>query len=322
MNISNLISTAFEAFPPKSKFSTENIPDLTGKVALVTGGNTGIGYHTVKALLEHNAKVYLAARSREKAIAAIERLKKETNGKEAIFLELDLGSLADIQNAAEEFKAKETQLHILINNAGVMTPPLEQVTKDGYDQQFGANVLGHYYFTILLLPPLESAALSYPTDVRVVNVSSSAIYSWSKKDIEWNTLKDGPARKKMSLRALYAQSKVGNVIFSNEFARRFKDKAIITTALNPGNLSSDLYRHNSRFVRWILTKTVLYPVQQGALTSLWAATSAEGRSFNGNYLIPWARVGKATAICTDKDVGKALWDWCEEQVANLKAQSQ
>ncbi|KAH8818745.1 NAD(P)-binding protein [Flagelloscypha sp. PMI_526] len=317
MSISNLISTIAEAFPPKSKFSTQDIPDLTGRIALVTGGNSGIGYYTVKALLEHNAKVYLAARSREKALVAIDKLKAETNGKEAIFLQLDLSSLADVKRAAEEFKTKESQLHIVINNAGVMTPPLEQITQDGYDQQFGTNVLGHYYLTVLLLPLLESATQSLPTAVRVVNVASSAIYSWNEKDLKWNTLKDGPARKKMSPMALYAQSKVGNIVFSNEFARRFGDKGIVSTSLNPGNLSSDLYRHKSRFVQWLLEKLVLHPVQQGVLTSLWAATSVEGQTFNGKYLIPWARIGKMIPICGDEDVGKALWTWCNEQVANI-----
>ncbi|KAH8818753.1 NAD(P)-binding protein [Flagelloscypha sp. PMI_526] len=317
--ISNLIQTAIEAFPPKSKFSTNDIPDLTGKVAIVTGGNSGIGYHTVKALLEHNAKVYLAARSHDKAMKAIEKLKNETNGKEAIFLQLDLGSLPQISRAAEEFRKKESQLHILINNAGVMTPPVEQTTNDGYDLQFGTNVLGHFSFTVQLLPLLESAAQSHPGDVRIVNVASSAIYAWYENDLNWNTLKDGPARRKMTPMALYSQSKTGNVILSNEFARQFGSKGIVSTSLNPGNLASDLFRYSSGYVQWILNKTLLHPVEQGALTSLWAATSTEGRTFNGKYLIPWARLGKATSICEDEDVGQALWTWCEEQISGVQS---
>ncbi|KAH8814642.1 hypothetical protein DL96DRAFT_419356 [Flagelloscypha sp. PMI_526] len=113
----NTLSLISEAFPPSSKFKVEEIPDLSGKIALVTGGNTGIGYCTAKALLEHNAKVYLAARSEVKAMAAIEKLKSETGGKEAIFLQLDLGDLVGIKRSAQEFTRNESQLHILVNNA-------------------------------------------------------------------------------------------------------------------------------------------------------------------------------------------------------------
>jgi len=107
----------------------------------LVGGNVGIGKETIKALLEHNAKVYMASRSKEKADAAISELKAQT-GKEAIFLELDLSSLASVRKAAEEYLSKEHELHVLFNNAGVMWPPTELLTADGYDLQFGTNVLG------------------------------------------------------------------------------------------------------------------------------------------------------------------------------------
>ena len=105
-------------FPPKPTWTADEMPDQSGKVMIVTGGNTGIGKETVKVLLQHNAKVYLAARSRSKAEAAIKDLKDET-GKDAIFLELDLSSLASVRKAAEEFLNKEHELHILFNNACV-----------------------------------------------------------------------------------------------------------------------------------------------------------------------------------------------------------
>ncbi|KIO23027.1 hypothetical protein M407DRAFT_215532, partial [Tulasnella calospora MUT 4182] len=132
-----------QAYPPKSKFDpSRDMPDLTGKVIIVTGGNTGIGKHTIRALLNKNAKVYMASRSKERAEKAIADLKQET-GKDAIFLELDLASLDKVTKAAKEFMSKEPALHILFNSGGVMVPPIEQVTEDGYDLQFGTNVLGH-----------------------------------------------------------------------------------------------------------------------------------------------------------------------------------
>ncbi|TFY69199.1 hypothetical protein EVJ58_g553 [Rhodofomes roseus] len=119
----------------------DQMPDLTGQVMLVTGGNAGLGKETVKALLEHNAKVYMGARDEQKARAAIEELKEKT-GKEAVFLELNLANLASVKKSAEDFLSKEKQLHVLFNNAGVTCMPIEWVTDDGYDLTFGTNVVG------------------------------------------------------------------------------------------------------------------------------------------------------------------------------------
>ncbi|CUA69446.1 hypothetical protein RSOLAG22IIIB_14011 [Rhizoctonia solani] len=158
---------------------------------IVTGGNTGIGMETCKALLNKNAKVYLAARSKSRADVAIEWLRHETNGKAPVFLELDLASLASVRKAVEEFKSKEHQLHVLFNNAGVMAPPVDQRTVDGYDLQFGTNVLGHYFFTTLLLPTLIHTAKTSPVahgHARVVNTSSGMLHLAPKGGIVWGTL--------------------------------------------------------------------------------------------------------------------------------------
>ncbi|KAH8829756.1 NAD-P-binding protein [Flagelloscypha sp. PMI_526] len=322
----NLISLVSQMFPPRAKYKTSDIPDLTGKVIIVTGGNTGVGYYTVKALLEHNAKVYLAARSRDKGVAAVEKLKVET-GKEAIFLELDLASLASVRRSVQEFKSKEMHLHILINNAGLSHAPKWETTEEGYDLAFGTNVLGHFYLSTLLLPILETTAQTLPAesqgDIRVVNVSSSGIYTAaSDQDLLWNTLVDGPARRKRAHEILYCQSKVGNVLFSNELNRRCRDKGIISSSLNPGNLKTDLYKNSPWVLRKLGPVLIMYDVPYGALTSLWAATSKEGRNFGGQFLIPWARVGTATALCENEDVAKALWTWCEEQIAKFEKQQQ
>ncbi|CCO36346.1 putative oxidoreductase C736.13 [Rhizoctonia solani AG-1 IB] len=199
-----------QAFPPKSLFSVEQIPDLAGQVIVVTG-------HVLNnmALLNKNAKVYLAARSKSRADDAIEWLKTETNGKAPIFLKLDLGSLDSVRKAAEEFKSKEQELHVLFNNAGVLMPPVEQRTANGYDLQFGTNVLGHYFFTILLLPTLIHTAKNSPLahgHARVINTSSSMVYFVPKEGIAWETLGTDmssiAACKKLGANGLYAQSKL------------------------------------------------------------------------------------------------------------------
>jgi len=305
-----------EIFVPESKFVPErDIPDLSGRVIIVTGGNTGIGKETVKELLKKNAKVYMASRTKSRADQAIADLKAQT-GKEAIFLELNLGNLDAITRAANEFKSKEPALHALINNAGVMIPPLDQLTDDGYDLQFGTNVLGHAHFTLCLIPELIAGAKSSPDGkARVINVSSSAAYFTS--DVVWETLRDSPKRTSMGSKLsgksdLYNQSKFGNVVFSNELARRFADQGIISNALNPGNLETELQRHAGWVFHFFIDWT-LYPAPFGALTQLWAATSPEAATYNGAWFIPWARVGKIGAAAKNSELGTRLWDWIEEQ---------
>ncbi|KAK0205285.1 NAD(P)-binding protein [Desarmillaria ectypa] len=303
----NAWSLISQMFPPKPKWSVNDIPDLTGKVVIVTGGNTGCGRETVKALLMHGAKVYLAARSEEKAKEAITKLKEDT-GAEAIFLSLDLADLVSVRRAAEEFLSKEKQLHILFNNAGVMLAPMDMLTKQGYDLQFGTNVIGHFHFTELLLPALIAAAT--PSDkARVITTSSSANYMGT---LDFNIWVDSPARSKKASGDLYVQSKHANVVFAVELARRYGEQNIISHSLNPGSIRTDLQRHLSPFANK-MQDIFLFPAHMGALTQLWAGTSPEAGKLNGEFMIPWARLGKARKETADQAVGKKLWEWLETQ---------
>ncbi|KIJ62658.1 hypothetical protein HYDPIDRAFT_94215 [Hydnomerulius pinastri MD-312] len=307
------LSLLGQSVPPKSKFNVSDIPDLSGKVVIVTGANTGIGKETVKVLLQHDAKVYIAARDQSKSESAIQELKAST-GKEAVFLKLDLGNLKAVKAAAEEFLSKETRLDVLINNAGVMFPPVKEVTSDGYDLQFGTNVLGHYYFTKLLLPALTSTARSSPDGkARVVTVSSSM---HMMSGLKFDAFKDTPARKKMSRYTLYAQSKHGNVVFALELDRRYKSEGIVSISLNPGNIRTDLQRHMASISRSI-TRPFFYDAAHGALTQLYAATSPAAAEMGGKYLVPWARIGPSRKDAHDPKTGQALWEWCEEQVKDI-----
>ncbi|KAF5340805.1 hypothetical protein D9758_017655 [Tetrapyrgos nigripes] len=263
------LSIISEAYPPKPQWTTDDIPDLTGKVMIVTGGNTGIGKETVKALLEKNAKVYLGACNQAKAEAAIEDLRQKT-GKEAMWVKLDLADLKSVKAAAEEFSSKEERLDVLFNNAGVMGPKFEDLTAQGYDLQFGTNVL------------------------------------------------ETPARKKIgSFPGLYNQSKFGNVLFSNELAKRYGDQGIVSVSLNPGNLASDLPRSLPPIMAFIFKILFMYPVELGALTQLRAGTTPQGAEMNGQYLIPWARVGKASAASENQEESDELWKWLEEQAKGV-----
>ncbi|KAJ2930912.1 hypothetical protein H1R20_g6176, partial [Candolleomyces eurysporus] len=317
-------STISESFPPKPHFKVEDIPDLTGKVAIVTGGNAGIGKATVKALLSRNARVYLAARNKSKAEAAIASLKQDTRCKDEniVLLELDLADLDSIERAAKEFRSKEGELHMLFNNAGVMGPPNELLTVQGYDLQFGTNVLGHFYLTKLLLPTLLSTAKSAPEwKPRVVTTSS--ISSRMPFSPDFNTFKDSPARRRKFWIQLYGQSKLANIMVSNEFAKRYGDEGLAFSSVNPGNIRTDLYQHTfaSGLVKGLIGNIMLHPAHLGALTQLWAGASEEGGSMNGKYLVPWARISTPNPIALDEEGRKVLWEWLEEQVADrLSAQ--
>ncbi|KDQ11790.1 hypothetical protein BOTBODRAFT_35039 [Botryobasidium botryosum FD-172 SS1] len=325
-----------QSFPPKPEWTIDDIPDLTGKVVIVTGGNTGVGKETCRALLSKNAKVYMASRSKSKADDAIAEL-KEATGKEAVFLLLDLANLSSIEKSAETFKSLEKNLHILFDNGGVMIPPVEQLTTDGYDLQFGTNVLGHWYFTKLLLPILQSTAKASPDGHTriVVTASSAAMFA---STLDWGVMKDEPERRARGSQFLYAQSKFGNVVVAQELARRYGADGIVTTSLNPGNLKTDLQRHLGSTQRRLLD-IMLYPAAMGAVTQLYAGTSPAGAEYNGKvavafvvhthtpvyrrtipqYLIPWARVGEIPKGADDPALAKRLWEWLEEQVRGRTA---
>ncbi|KAH8822871.1 NAD-binding protein [Flagelloscypha sp. PMI_526] len=301
-----------EGWPPKPTFSPSDIPDLGGRVAIVTGASSGIGTETAKALLEHGARVYLACRDKVKTDAVISALQR-TTGKTALFLELDLASLKSVKRAAEEFQAKETRLDILINNAGLMWTPMKELTQEKYDLQFGVAVIGHFYFTKLLLPTLLASNKESPqTPSRVVHVSS--IGHHLTKGLQFEAFKDGAYRNQnVSSAEMYSEAKLGNILISNEFARRYGDQGLVSISLNPGNLKTDLMR-TTGFVEKTILNWIQHPAQIGALSSLYAATMPEAAKLNGKYLVPWAQVGTPSLAAQNQESAEKLWNWLEDEV--------
>ncbi|KAL0564314.1 hypothetical protein V5O48_017732, partial [Marasmius crinis-equi] len=278
-------------------------------VIIVTGGNSGIGKETVKALLNHKAKVYMAGHSKERSEAAIQELKTDT-GNEALFLHLDPASLSSAKAAAEEFQIRETKLDVLINNGGVMMPPIQTITADGYDQQFGVNVIGHFYFTKLLLPELITAK-----HARIVNVTSGG-HLLFRTDLDYETFKDCPKRQKTDLLELYNQSEFANIVVAKEFARRYGDKGIVSTSVHPGLIATNLGRDMNQIIVK-LAGYLSYTADKGALTSLYAATSPESADANGKYFIPWGRIGTPHPGTQDPDTGTKLWEWLETETGRF-----
>ncbi|KAJ7494226.1 NAD(P)-binding protein [Mycena galericulata] len=279
------------------------------KIVLVTGGNVGIGYYTVKELLLKNAKVYLAARSAQKGAAAIQQLETETS-KKAIFLQLDLSDLASVRRTATTFLEQESRLDILFNNAGVMACPTGLLTAQNHDLQFGTNVIGHYFLTELLLPAL---ALSYETNkvpARIINTSSSG-HKDASTGIDFVSLKSGPARdawlKKFSGTAatwrLYGESKLGNIIVSNYFARTHAD-ILVSCALHPGSVRIDLQKHLSGWMQRMLDLG-LPAAPIGAYTQLWAGTTAPPKQITGQVRTRAGCFIKFRILCSTSSPGRA-----------------
>ncbi|KAG9027506.1 hypothetical protein FRB95_007643 [Tulasnella sp. JGI-2019a] len=253
-----------EMMPPASHFlPARDMPDLSGKVMIVTGGNSGLGKETIQELLKKNAKVYMASRSRARAEEAINDLETKT-GKRAIFLELDLAKLDSITKAAQEFHKQETVLDVLFNSGGVMNTPIDDLTADGYDLQFGVNCLGHAHFTLLLIPQLiEGAKHSPDGKARVVNISSNAAYGAGSVGIYFDALTDTPQRRAKAM-TLYSISKYGNIVFSNELAKRYADQGIVSTAVHPGSIETDIAQHMNPWAQRTLKFLLYYPVNMGS----------------------------------------------------------
>ncbi|PWN43390.1 NAD(P)-binding protein [Ceraceosorus guamensis] len=314
---------AWGFFPGAPEWTSKDIPDQTGKVAIVTGANTGIGLETAYRLAEKGAKVHLACRSKDKADKAIEYINTKVPNAQVQFLQLDLSSLRSSLDAGRRFASTEPRLDLLINNAGVMMPPEGSLTQDGYDLQWGTNNLGHQAFTQALVPLLKKTAKSASAgSVRIIWVASSGhwiLAPWSGVDFE--SLKEGKHRKR-DTNAHYGISKLGNVHQAAVQARQLKSDGIITASLHPGNIFSDLQRHQPWIVKAI-TSIALHSTERGALTSLYTATSPDVTlAESGSYYVPWARKWNTShAKADDPAAQEATWEWNEKEIAAFESKA-
>ncbi|KAJ5520456.1 hypothetical protein N7463_000909 [Penicillium fimorum] len=297
-----------------------DIPDLTGKVILVTGGNAGLGKETILQLAKHNPnKIFLGARSKVKADEAIKLLKSSvSNDVEISWIPLDLMSSKSIKNAARQVKAQSSRLDILILNAGVMAlPPGE--TEIGHEIQLGTNHTGHFHLTTWLLPILLKTAEEPGSDVRVVTLASVG-HNFSPA---FEKILDQEKLKKVNTIARYGASKAANILFAAELSRRYP--SITSVAVHPGIIVTNLYDAlnsispfaalGSKFLRFSGST-----VPQGACNTLWAATGAKKEDItNGGYYVPVGILKRRNKWACNEDMGKRLWEWTELELtkANL-----
>jgi NAD(P)-dependent dehydrogenase (short-subunit alcohol dehydrogenase family) len=278
-----------------------NSGELSGRTFLITGANTGIGLATATGLAERGGRVFVACRSAEKGRAAIAGISARTGNDAVAFLPLDLADLASVRACAQEFLARGEPLHVLINNAGV--GGARGLTRDGFELTFGINHLGHFALTTALLDCLAASA---PT--RVVTVSSDAHYQAPGIDFE---AVRRPTVSRTGLRE-YAVSKLGNVLFSQELARRAAGRGITSYALHPGVVASDIWRRVPWPVRPLM-KLRMLSTEQGAATSLYCATSPELAGASGRFYED-GHERAASAVATP-DLARALWEHSEAWTA-------
>lgn len=288
-----------------STWTAENIPDLTGKVAIVTGANSGIGYETARALAGKRAIVILACRNREKGELAVRQICQEHPQSKIELRQLDLSDLASVQCFADEFTSRYARLDILINNAGIMAPPFGR-TIDGFEIQFGTNHLGHFVLTGLLLNLITGTPKS-----RVVIVSSS-MHLFGKMDFD-----NLNGEKHYHRQGAYAQSKLANLLFAYELQRRFDAAKVdaISVAAHPGWTETNLQVHWRAL--WMVNSLAGQKPQMGALPTLYAATASAVRG--GEYYGPrglqvWGYPTRVRSNHRSYDIAAAarLWAVSEE----------
>jgi NAD(P)-dependent dehydrogenase (short-subunit alcohol dehydrogenase family) len=293
-----------------------DLPDLTGRTALVTGANSGIGWHTARQLAGHGARVVLACRDVEAGKQAVDRIQHAVAAAQLDVVHLDLASMDSVRAVGDQWTGP---LDLLVNNAGLMAPPKRLSTEEGFELQFGTNHLGHYVLTGLLLPALLNAPAP-----RVVTVASTAHFGGDEEVLTANTGESYQAQK------TYSNSKLANLLFAFELQRLASAKglALVSTAAHPGVAATGLVADPqgmgaNRLIRTVAPLFLRLLTQSpaaGARATLYAATEAEPGSYTGPGRFGESRgpIGPAntSSYATDERLARKLW-LCSEDLTGL-----
>ena len=293
-----------------SKWTAADVPDQTGRVAIVTGANSGLGFDTAAVLADKGAHVVLAVRNLDKGNEAADRIRSKNPNAEVSLQELDLTSLDSIRTAADQLRADYPRIDLLINNAGVMYVPTRETTKDGFEMQFGTNHLGAFALTGQLLDnmlPVEGS--------RVIAVSSVGHRILARIHFD-----DLQLERKYNRVEAYGQSKLANLLFTYELQRRLAAKGTptIAAAAHPGFADTELMRHLPSAIPNFLWRPFAQPADMGALPTLRAATDPDVQG--GQYYGPdgigetrgHPKLVESSAQSHDEDLQRRLWTVSEE----------
>lgn len=270
---------------------------IDGKIVVITGANTGIGKETAIDLARRGGKIYIACRDINKSKDALEEIKETSKSSQAFLLKLDLASMASIREFSRKFHQMESKLHILINNAGVMACP-KGLTEDGFEMQMGVNHLGHFLLNDLMFDLLKASAPS-----RIVIVSSSG---HKLSDINKNDFMNEKSYNKV---AVYAQSKLANILYARELSKRISGSGVTVNSCHPGIVPTELGRHIDTWLRPIYRK-VLKPyyktINEGAQTQIRLAVDPELETVTGKY---FRDCEEAQPSEPARDDSTAAWLW-------------
>ncbi|KAM9318275.1 dehydrogenase/reductase SDR family member 13-like [Pholidichthys leucotaenia] len=298
------VAYVFHHIAVKGKSCTSQAK-LHGKTVIVTGSNTGIGKETAIDLAKRGARVILACRSQERGEAALADVTRESGSNQVVFMQLDLGSLKSVRSFAETFLKDEDRLDILINNAGIF---LQGRTSDGLGMMFGVNHIGHFLLTNLLLDRLKKCAPS-----RVVTVSSAA-HNFGKIDFDClNSHKAlGLGTSFIDVLLIYSASKLCNVLFTHELAKRLKGTNVTCYSLHPGVIKSELARYSSSVLQLMLKPLTPFfkNTKQGCQTTLHCALQEGLEPLNGRYFSS-CTVRELYPKAKDDAAAKKLWELSE-----------
>ncbi len=272
---------------------------MKGKICMITGANSGIGKATAKGLAKMNAKIVMICRNKERGELAQKEIIEETGNNNIDLLLYDLSSQEEIRKMVSEFTNKYQNLHVLINNAGVMLKK-RTISVDGFEMNFAVHVLAPFLLTNLLLDVLKKSAPS-----RIINVTSAA---HKRAKMDFDDLQS--ENKKYRLFTVYGTSKLGEMLFTYELSRNIEGTGVTVNAVHPGIVNTNLGRDQSKFSQWFARKFFKSP-EEGAQTSIYLASSPEVEGITGNYFAN-KQPKESSEESYNKDYAKKLWQVAEK----------
>ncbi len=286
-----------------------DVADMTGKTVVITGGNSGIGLETAVALAQAGAKTVITARDRTRGEAAVADIRARSGRDDVDLVVFDLASIASIRAGAAAILARCERIDVLVNNAGLVLSDRRE-TEDGFEATFGVNHLGPFLLTELLLDRIKQSSPS-----RIVNVASTA-HKGARKGLDFDDLQSSRAYRGMQV---YSKSKLANIYFTTELARRLEGSGVTVNCLHPGTVATGYGRDGDSsgvlaFGLKLIKPFILSPAQ-GARTSIYLASSPDVAGVTGQYFVKY-KARKPSAAARDDEAAQRLWKRSEELVAD------